>query len=35
MIQDDDNDDDEEDNWVGETVTHLTGKVYSILQAVQ
>jgi hypothetical protein len=33
MIQDD-NYDDEEGNWMGETVTHLTGKVHSILQAV-
>jgi hypothetical protein len=34
MIQDDDDDDDDEGNWMGETVTHLTGKVCSILQVV-
>lgn len=32
MIRDDD---EEEENWIGETVTHLTGKVCSILRAVQ
>jgi hypothetical protein len=32
MIEDDVRDDDE-GHWMGETVTHLTGKVHSILQA--